>query len=122
MRSLTTTQWNTPYTQTINTMKLAALILAAGPALASAFLAPASLQRPVVGGARGQGALRMVVADDFKLDAALVRFLTVLTAHTSGDERRTLESKKLVELATGSQPNAMHTHRLIDGRTGRQGG
>lgn len=72
MRSLTTIQWNTPtHRQPIHNMKLAALILAAGPALASAFLAPASLQQPVIG-TRGKGALRMVVADDFKLDAALV--------------------------------------------------
>ena len=57
-------------------MKLRTLLLAAAPALASAFIAPAIQQQPLR--ARSQGALRMVVDDDIKFDAKLVR---VFSAH-----------------------------------------
>lgn len=52
-------------------MKLASLLVAAAPALASAFLAPSPIQQQTPLRTRGQGALRMVIADDLKFDAAL---------------------------------------------------
>jgi len=55
-------------------MKLVSLLVAAAPALASAFVAPSSraaLRAPATR-ARSQGALGMVVIDDLKFDKALV--------------------------------------------------
>lgn len=54
-------------------MKFGALLLAAAPALASAFIAPALQQQSLR--ARSQGALRMVIENELKFDAELVRVL-----------------------------------------------